>query len=295
MNLVKSKIAHILILTVLTLLIVTSPALAEIETGKVGVSLLPYRGRVTRSFFKYELEPGERISDGFLIFNNSKKEISVRVYRADATNTDDGSLTGGGPQDKVEGVGTWIKMENQHLKIPPEAQKLVKFEFKVPEGTPPGDHFSFIFVEPIIEQQAKKGEEISSADKAKFRVKVVQRLGIVVWERVPGEYNREIVFSDLKKQFKKGKLYLEFTLANKGNVFIKPILGWKLVNKENEEVMFERKPKLYGYLLPGKNNVVNIPVTTRRPLPRGDYRLGVTLGDEKSDYRDEKVFEITLP
>lgn len=268
----------------------------ENQPGALGITLIQSSEESGKAFFQYELKPGQAQEDAILIFNNSKTPMDVVVYSGDAVNSNTGSLSGTNREDPLKGVGTWIRLHSTKARIAPGDRQVFRFTLSVPADSTPGDHLGFIFVEPdmLTDKNGDDKKPEAGENKVSFGLKVKYRLGVSVWQRTPGDHKRGLEFGQIKKVFKDGRLFLDFPISNPGNLFVKSIVGWKLKDSKGTEFMAVA-PQLMGFILPGNTVEMKIPVISDRPVPRGTYSLEVSLSDEKSDYKELKSYEITLP
>jgi hypothetical protein len=265
--------------------------------GGIGIRLIPRRGETLKGYFYYEMNPGQSRDNRIEVTNNSDQPVRIAMYAGDAKNSDSGALTGNLKGEPLESAGSWIGLEKETDLIPPRSNKTYRIDFKIPENTSPGDYLAFVFIQPEDddEKDPKSGKvDEKEEKKATVALKVVQRFGIVLWARVPGEHTRSVEYSTLTKQFSSGRLFLLFDLINKGNIFIKTEMSWKLLDSQGL-TMIEGNPGDTGYLLPGYTNRVSIPLISNRPIARGEYTLQVRMKDNLSDYELDKEFKVTLP
>jgi hypothetical protein len=92
---------------------------------------------------------------------------------------------------------------------------------------------------------------------------------------------------------KNGVLHLNFQVSNTGNLFIKPVTSWKLLDDQNKTLMQGDIPQ-NAYVLPASKNTISIPIVSRRPIPRGEYLLKANISDGK-EYSVNKEFKVELP
>jgi len=176
------------------------------------------------------------------------------------------------------------------VEIKPNSNEEIGLDFAVPADTKPGDSFGFIFVQPVEDYgPAKKLKE----KEAGVAIKIVQRIGIVIWQRTPGEHKTSMEISDVEKEVKNGVLHLNFQVSNTGNLFIKPVTSWKLLDDQNKTLMQGDIPQ-NAYVLPASKNTISIPIVSRRPIPRGEYLLKANISDGK-EYSVNKEFKVELP
>lgn len=263
-------------------------------TGGLSVSLVFPPDTPAKSYFSYELPAGASKEGALDLVNNAKATMQVELYPADAYNTPDGALTGPLLGEASKNTGNWITIETSKLTLSPGQSRRVKFKMSVPAGTNSGDYFAFVFVQPSEVEKPDPKKTPTPGDKppVSINVKVVQRLGICIWERVPGQLQNGLQVGTLRKLIDRGKLFLELELTNTGNTYLKPAGSWTL-KSPGGEVVASQSDNEFGYILPGHPMKLRIPVQTNRPLARGEYRLEYALRYADQTLADQ--LPVTLP
>lgn len=271
----------------LLLVLLSGPGLAQ--GADLGVTLIPPDGEDAASYFRYRLEPGQSRVDRVLVRNGASEPRRVRIYPADASSTPDGGLVGPTPEVAPRAVGTWVQVSQEELQLEPGEQAEFRITFTVPPDAPPGDHFGFVFVQAVDETV----QPVAQAGQASFSVRMRTRLGITLWERVPGEHRSALAVQPPRKVIEDGRLSLEVPLRNEGNLFLKPRAGWELTGPSGERVLAGDLASL-GYVLPGQELVLRLPLSTDAPLVLGAYRLSVGVEDAGGEPRLHE-FDVSLP
>lgn len=259
------------------------------QGADLGVTLIPPDGEDAASFFRYRLAPGQSRVDRVLVRNGASEPRRVRIYPADATSTPDGGLVGPTQDVPPCAVGTWVQVSEEELRLGPGEQGEFRVTFTVPPDAPPGDHFGFVFVQAVDETVAP----VATAGQASFSVRMRTRFGITLWERVPGEHRSALVVQPPQKVIQDGQLSLEVRLRNEGNLFLKPRAAWELTGPTGERVLGRGLAPL-GYVLPGKELVLRLPLSTDVPLVLGSYRLALQVEDAGGDPQAHG-FQLSLP
>lgn len=167
----------------------------------------------SRSRYSYQMDPGQAVSDEYLVQNTGTTTQSVTVYATDAFNTDDGvfSLLDGGvsPVD----VGRWVTFASGADQITatlePGASKVIPFTVTTPADARPGDH---------------AGGIIASALSPSGQISLDRRVAIRLYVRVKGELQAGLTISSIASSYQaelnpfSGKTELHVTLNNTGNV-----------------------------------------------------------------------------
>jgi len=287
-----------LLASLLLLLLIPAAARAQDVEGGFGVNLVYPPGETAKSYFWYDLGPGKSQEHALELVNNLPYALKVLIYPADCYNTQDGALAGPLFGEESKAVGKWVKLPEQEILLAPKARKRVNFTLAVPDKIESGDYFGFLFLQPSPADEKNHGEDKTKPGNASFTVKLQQRLGICLVARVPGELKSGLEVSTVEKAVDaKGQLYLLVSIRNAGNLYLKPSVAWDLKDPEGESALYQ-DPQETGYLLPGYPLQIKIPLTTQRPLARGEYELSVSVEYEKKPgekQKEEKKFKIQLP
>ena len=231
-----------------------------INTGTVGI--LPGNPdpavKNSNSWFVYNLDVGLSKNDSLRVINNKPETVVVKLYPVDATTTSDGSFALLPEDAPREDAGAWVKLAANELEIPPNSEKSVPFTITIPKDADVGAHMGGIVM-----------QEIEGAGKAMTGtgVKIVTRVGVRVYETVPGEVKKdfEITRFDWRTEKKRTSDFLKdildinkrtafmIGLKNKGNVKITPkatievrnIFGKKIADLRDKEI---------GIIFPRKSN-----------------------------------------
>lgn len=212
---------------------------------------IPY----SQAWLIYNLVPGESKRDAFIIVNKGNKTVDLKLYPVDATLTKDGAFALLSEKAPRRGVGSWVKLDVDQVKLAPGEEKKIGFVFSVPKGVEVGDHMGGIVAEKINQVQGKGA------------LKVKTRIGLRIYETVPGELKRELEVGDFEvkylektKQFPP-RLKLVFNLSNTGNVHLDPVAEVELVDNLNKKTVVKRQVSL-GTIFPGKQT--QVPVMLER-------------------------------
>lgn len=92
----------------------------------------------SRGTFSYAATPGAVVKDHVAVWNYSDQPLTLRLYPADAFNTDSGGydvLPEGRPSGAA---GTWLKAAADSLTLPARSRQIVPFTLAVPADATPG-------------------------------------------------------------------------------------------------------------------------------------------------------------
>ncbi len=208
---------------------------------------IPY----SQAWLIYNLVPGESKRDAFIIVNKGNESVELKLYPVDATLTKDGAFALLSEEAPRKGVGSWVKLDVDKVKLAPGEQKKIGFVFSVPKDAEVGDHMGGIVAEKINQNQNEGA------------IKVKTRIGLRIYETVPGELKRELQVGDFKveymektKQFP-SRLKLVFNLSNTGNVHLNPMATVELIDNFGRGVVKTRQVSL-GTIFPGKQTTVPV-------------------------------------
>lgn len=201
----------IILLVIFTLFVFTGKSIMAADIGGLGIFPAYYdtQNPQSESWFIYNLVSGEEKKDTLLIRNSSNKTLSAKIYSADGTTTADGAFTLEGVHEKKDGLGAWVKLPIETVTVSPGEEKKIDFTIHVPGNASVGDHTGGILLENI-DAQAGKG------------VNVVTRVGVRIYETVPGLLIRKLKITDFSWKLVNDKVVFYFSLANEGNTQLTP-------------------------------------------------------------------------
>jgi len=166
---------------------------------------------LSQSWFIYNLNPGESKDDYLTIKNDSNQEQSIRLYAVDSTTNNMGEFALEEEAATRDNIGKWIVPEADNLILKPKEEKQVKFNISIPNDAISGEISGGIIVQ----------KELTEAQKnTKSGFVISTRIGIRVYETVPGETIRRISFSGGSVEYnKQDRTYVySVTVKNEGNV-----------------------------------------------------------------------------
>ncbi|MER5864506.1 hypothetical protein [Kitasatospora sp. NPDC002040] len=169
----------------------------------------------SRGTFSYAATPGALVKDHVAVWNYSEQPLTVRLYPADAFNTDSGGydvLPDGKPSTRA---GSWIRTAVDSLTLPGRSRQIVPFTLAIPANAAPGDHAAGIVVAVRAESKDAKGNAVT----------VDQRVGSRVNIRVSGDLKAELKVENAKAVYHPsanpldtGRTTVSYTVRNTGNV-----------------------------------------------------------------------------
>ncbi len=179
------------------------------------------------SWFIYNLDLGESKEDSVLLTNHSDATETLKLYAVDSVATGDGNFSLKGEKDPRTGIGAWIQLSQSSVTLAPGEERELPFVITIPESTDVGEHSGGIILEKTQAGTAAIGQNSAS---------IITRVGIRVYETVPGELIRKVEPADFKVtrevgNNKKPVYRIELSALNKSNVSLKAhatvhITGW---------------------------------------------------------------------
>lgn len=234
----KNKKFFFILSAVLSINILFAPFVSKAITAEgVGVSPAYPKPDVKGSdvWFVYNLDRGESVTDYIKLVNvSSEKTMKVKLYPVDAVITSQGVF---GPLDEAdprEDIGAWIKISESEVNLAPQETRIIPFTLTIPEDASVGDHLGAII--------AEKGE-LKPTEQPGLTIKT--RVGIRVWNTVPGEIVKKLQILNVAWEIRNKKLSQKPTTLEK----IKTALG---LNKEGF-FKFELKNEGNVHLMPKAN------------------------------------------
>ena len=166
---------------------------------------------LSQSWFIYSLNQGESKEDYLTIKNESTEEQSVSIYAVDATTNNMGEFALEDENATRDNIGKWISTETNHLVLKPKEEKQVKFNISIPTDAAAGEISGGIIIQKDLTEAQKN-------TKSGFVINT--RIGIRVYETVPGETIRKASFSGSSVAYnEKDRTYIySVTIKNEGNV-----------------------------------------------------------------------------
>jgi len=196
----------------LTGVLAAAPAFAD-DVDAISGTPSNGEGKDARTNFSYQLEPGQLITDYFLVQNTGTTALTATVFATDAFNSPDGGFalldTAAAPTD----VGSWVTFDGgaKKVEVPLVAgeSKIVSFVVTVPASAGPGDH---------------GGGLVVSVQKGDGQVLVDRRVATRLYVRVPGDLQPILTVSNFVASYDAkwnpfdGTTNITATVKNTGNV-----------------------------------------------------------------------------
>lgn len=230
---------------------------------------------LTESWFVYNLLPGETKSDACVVSNTSDKVMTAKLYPVDGTTTSDGSFALLEEKQDRKDVGAWLQLVQNQITLNPGEEKIVSFTIALPPDTTVGDHLGGIILENL---DVSKGKGVN----------VVTRVGVRIYETVPGELVRKLTLVNLSWKLVKNKPTLYFDFKNEGNVHLTP-KGKVIIKDGFLGLTLASYDVNLGMVLPGKPT--QIPLIWQKSWLLGKFTAlaEITYGDKPSERIEQEV------
>ncbi len=180
----------------------------------------------SETWFIYNLDLGESKEDALLVFNTSDETKTVKLYAVDSVPSNQGNFALAPEDVESKDLGSWIKLSEPFITLEPGESKEIPFTITIPENADVGEHSGGIII-----QKSNKAEALGQAGAS-----IVTRVGIRVYETVPGEVIKKIELDEFTIRLttpKDKEPFYEINLSvlNKSTVSLNPkvdleIRGW---------------------------------------------------------------------
>ncbi|MGI8419072.1 MAG: WxL protein peptidoglycan domain-containing protein [Candidatus Levyibacteriota bacterium] len=211
----------------------------------------------TKSWFIFSLPAGDKRNDAVVVINNGTEPTTLKVYPADSTTMKDGGFALTNFGTPKHDVGAWITMNASEITLAPKESRNLPFTIAIPSNAVKGEHSGgIIFEETVPKKMKNQGMNIN----------VISRIGVRIYETVPGDEQLNMIVRDLKTSVTDNLLKFNFTVENKGTVHIAPT--GMLEVKDMLGRVIEREPldTLVGTVVPGEPETITVPTHTMPPF-----------------------------
>jgi len=158
--------------------------------------------------FTYALPAGGHVHDAATVYNFTHTPLVLSVYTANLLTTTEGGFAPGEPGQRTIGATSWVRLAQNTLHLPPNAQQQDHFSVNVPKGTPPGDYLSTVVAAPLTTPKMANG------------LTVVPRVALVVQITVIGRAFPRLRIGPLLVSGGGAKRELKIEVSNIGNVLV---------------------------------------------------------------------------
>lgn len=202
-----------------------------------------------KSWFMYQLKPGESYEDVIVVKNTTDKEWIVDLYPADSAPSSGGGFALKQKVEDMTQMGSWIKLSSNEVLLGAGETKKVPFEISIPPDVEIGEFSGGIMMEkidPIEKEVARKN--MGSG------IRLSIRTGVRVYNVVPGDVKRELIVKDgvaALREKRDGEKFFVVTVPveNTGNISTYAKFITKARDLWSGEVVFDNSDKPSSYLV----------------------------------------------
>lgn len=190
----------------------------------IGAATAQGKPDTQRSGLNYDVQPGSRSTDHFIVHNFSdSKTLVLLVYAADAMSDPSGSIGFLPRANPGRDASRWLTFTDGsrliELTLHPQQLVVLPVNIAVPADATPGDHLAGIFA-GLVAQAVGKGQR---TQKLNFE----QRITLRSYFRVSGVVHPQLSIQGLTASYKnnwnpigKGSASVRYTVKNTGNVIL---------------------------------------------------------------------------
>ncbi len=185
----RARLYFLSIFFVVALSVADTPRASALSTGSMGgLPAYPDPGiQYSDAWFIYGLDVGESREDTLRVSNPSDESRTLKLYAVDSVATGDGNFSLQSEDNPRVGVGDWIKLEQTLITLRPKEERDIRFTIAIPDTAAVGEHSGGIIIQEREAPEAGAGQAGAS---------IVTRLGVRVYETVPGEIVKKVELGD---------------------------------------------------------------------------------------------------
>jgi len=185
--------------------------------AQAGFTMVPSKPD-TRRQFNFQINPGESISDSVIIENINATPLTLLLYGADATHSNQGSFALVNRTATQRTVGNWVKFDSSTVSLNPGERKVIPFTITLPDKITPGSYAGGIAAETTTVQPTQQNAQNGSTGAG---VIISSRLVVKLFITVPGEKTVKYSWAELTHTLNaNNKYHFSFTYNNEGNAAI---------------------------------------------------------------------------
>ncbi len=241
--------------------------------------------------FSFEIKPGEEKTSSVIIENLDKGKVTLRLYGADGTQSNQGTFALTSQSTEQRLIGKWITFTNPVQTLDSREKKEIPFTIKIPANATPGSYTGGI--------AAETGEENKNEGKS-TSVNITSRFVVKMFIVIPGQKIHKYEWTNFSYLPEKNGAFKEpsrFTLSysNTGNTIVsaeqkieingfpplpapKTSNGYKSIYDSKKGLTFELVP---ATLL--QKNTAEIPVKWDNQPIFGFYKAKATVSFSEYD------------
>jgi LysM repeat protein len=199
----------------LILLLIGGPGrIFALETGGMGIAPAhpDPNNPVSRSWFLYNVDPGQVIQDAAEVQNTGTAPVTLKVEGLDAFLLDDGAFALTDSEDTNKEVGTWIALSEKRVTLQPGERKEIPFTLTVPKDAEVGDHVAGL----AVYRDTDTPETTFQSGGAS--VGISTRVGARIYLTVKGDIKRDLKVIQKRLLRINDQLVLRLKFKNDGNI-----------------------------------------------------------------------------
>lgn len=186
---------------------------SAIEFGGIGgkPTITDPNNDLTKTWFIYEIEPGEIKSDSITVHNFTDRSETILVYPSDSTPSSDGGFALKQRVEAMEEIGSWVEIETSRLTLQPGESVVIPFKVNVPQNAEVGEHRGGIMIE----------REKSEETQAVGGVTLSLRVGVRMYVTIPGTIIKKLILEGveiMKNESLENEWNTTVSIENEGNV-----------------------------------------------------------------------------
>jgi hypothetical protein len=242
-----------------------APAAALAQDGRYKLGLLPV-GQ-PGPYFDLTMKPGETGTFAVHIANDGETAVAAATYAADVYTIINGGFGGRLRDEPQTGATGWIDYPADVLELAPGDATHRSFTIAVPHSAPPGEYITSLILE----------NDQPTLDEAALGLNQIVRQAVAVVVTVPGSRLPGLAIGRAAHIVAAGRSIVQIAVENTGNIRLKPIVGFSLVDPAGAQVSHAtvQMDTFYAHT----KAFVEVPLAAL--LAPGSYRVGLTLADAR--------------
>jgi hypothetical protein len=246
-----------------------APGIAHAESGTVRLALRPV-GQAG-SFFDLTMRPGETRSLEVDIANSGDSVLVARTYAADVYTIINGGFGARLRDDPQTDTTRWLDYPTDILPLAAGAGVRRSFAVTVPADSAPGEYIASLVLE---NDQPLPGDGAVALNQ-------VVRQAVAVVVTVPGQRSPGLAIGLASHKVVAGRSVVSVAVENTGNVRLRPLVEFALVDASGTQVSESTVPMDTFYA--HTNTFIEMPLSAL--LLPGRYTVRLTLDDAAQGVR----------
>jgi LysM repeat protein len=194
---------------------------AFVPTSFAGFSMTPSSSD-TRRQFNFQISPGGTKKDSVIIQNNNDAPLTLLLYGADGTHSNQGSFALVNRTAVQRTVGKWVQFDSNAITLQAGEKKEIPFTITLPSTVTPGNYAGGIAAETTTVQSPAAGSAADSSPASSTGAGVVisSRLVVKLFVSVPGQKNTLFSWDNFSRVVANDKQRFSLDFSNTGNTVI---------------------------------------------------------------------------